>query len=237
MTVEIVVGRTRLHRMVETLRARVDREDGEGVGAWVAATAGLELLAVLLDPRLPPDDVPAPEPWYGPDGDGLVEEPEGAGEELASAEDPPGDDEAAAEDEQPEEQGEEERPAPAPTPTKWTPERLALLRELWPQTDLTGTEILRRIQQLPGEPLAANTSGLYSKAKELGLPSRSSYVQPEPDEQPAPPPTPTKHQRAKELLAEGQGAHEVQRETGLPLREVLRLGMEVREERRAAGDA
>jgi len=118
---------------------------------------------------------------------------------------------------------------------KLTAARAALLQELWPQGEIPVTTTLARINALPGEPYTS-TASLYGIAQRLGLPSERpaaktvTAIAPEV----ADAAIEARHERAKALLREGKPEHIVQMQTRLPLREVFRLKMEVREERRRA---
>lgn len=133
---------------------------------------------------------------------------------------------------------------------KATPERAALMRELWLNPAVQVRDILARINALPGAPYA-NPTSLYSLAVRLGLPTqRPIAARPAPVPAPAEPtPLPADPAIADAKLAETQGKAramlmrgaepaEVASSTKLPLREVFRIQAEIREaRRRAAADA
>jgi len=135
---------------------------------------------------------------------------------------------------------------------KATPERAALMRELWLDPAVHVRDILARINALPGAPYA-HPASLYSLAVRLGLPTRrpiAAHPAPVPAPAPAEPaPPPADPAIADAKLAETQGKARamlmrgsepavVALHTKLPLREVFRIQAEIREaRRRAAADA
>lgn len=213
-----------LHRIVRALQDRVgglETDDGE---ARMAALAGLDVLSIVLEPPHgddagdPPDDGAEVEDHHRPDDD--------AEEDPGEPDDDTGDVGAA----------EEPRPAPAPAaaeapaPSRWTAEREALLRDLWVKPAISGVAILKRLDALPGPPMGTNTGLLYARAKALGLPGKRA--EPEPPAELADAAVAGVQERARAMLRDGADSAAVATATKLPLREVLRLGMEVREARR-----
>lgn len=124
----------------------------------------------------------------------------------------------------------------------------ALVRELWPRTEVSVPEIARRLGEVLGRPVSLSYP--YTVARRVGLPTVRSFMPaapaaaPPPDP-PAPPPEPAaapapeparadqalaaRHAQARELLRRGLNPDDVAATTRLPPREVLRLRAELRE--------
>lgn len=229
----IYISDARLHAMVVALRDTVTREAADGADARVAATTGLEMLALVLEPD---DDAEAngSEKAETDLGDALADE---RWSDADGESDHPGD---AQHDDEHQAAAADAVPALAAEPRhgRWTEARDALLSDLWHRTEVSGTEILRRVNALPGPAVSGNSGALYARAKAIGLPAKRTR-----DDDAAPPPeladaaVHAVQDRARQMLRDGAVAADVVAATKLPLREALRLGMEVREERRAAAGA
>lgn len=241
----IIVDNAKLRSLVLIVREGVGAEAEDFPCGWRAAMVGLDVLAALLDEpaaataarvadaaplRLNPSQAPLQQ----------QEEPEPPEPPIAAAADAP----------------------------KYSPEREALMHELWPQAEaLTTAALVARINALPGPPIAAGS--IHAYAQRIGLPTsrlaaadalsaaapvtppepcaappafmldlppaapaRAAAVEAEPQPELADAAVARRQQRARDMLANGAEAASVVASTKLPLREVLRLGFEVRENRR-----
>jgi hypothetical protein len=136
-------------------------------------------------------------------------------------------------------------PPPAPVsaagPTdKATPARLALVKELWPNPEIGVAEIMRRVNELPGEPYTTSPA-MYGLAKRVGLPT---IRQPAPAAAPQAPvpapaarapenrePTPAEEdeREAEQMVIAGQGARAIAEEFGWTLADTQAFVARVRE--------
>jgi hypothetical protein len=146
----------------------------------------------------------------------------------------------------------------APTPparVTATPERIELLKKLWPNAELSIQEIYDQLRQLEGPPIRG-CALLYSWAQVHGLPVPREYRGASSATQggKAPPPavatakpagpgqrapiTPADNlEEARNLLAAGMSVVSVAEETGLPKSQLVRMAEEAKAARGAGGRA
>lgn len=105
---------------------------------------------------------------------------------------------------------------PSPYTDQWTPEREALAVSLWDDPELNMTELLSRVNALPGKHIAANYL-LYKHAKRLNLSNPRPYatanvraeqpLPPLPEPEPAPAPLPPPAERPEPPVTDRGGSH------------------------------
>ena len=176
----IHLDRERVHRLVMDLRQRVNDKGGEGLYAYVAANTGLAMLAMILEPEtalaalltakaappallvaVPDAPEPAPEPVVSENPDAALL---GCQQEVPAPAVPtiePGFKVASMP---------EEADAPAAP---------VAADDKWPDSSLSGGEMHRRINALPGGHIN-NSASLWYQAKKLGLERRTEAPTPLP---------------------------------------------------------
>ena len=195
----IHLDRERVHRLVTDLHKRVNDEGGEGLYAYVAASTGLAMLATILEPETSQvENQEGPEPEVSGDGLPLRDLVINAAAFLGAAqpappqaEPPPPElsenpdaavlgyqqEEAAPAAPMPEEA--DAPAAPVAADDKWPEARNDLLRKMWRDSSLSGGEMHRRINALPGGHIN-NSASLWHQAKKLGLGLRTEAPAPLP---------------------------------------------------------
>lgn len=106
-----------------------------------------------------------------------------------------------------------------------TPERDALLRQLWPDLSIATREVFARLNALPGAPFA-DLAAVHTRARDLRLFHRMRPQTRARFEQPAKPPVPhpavamSLREEAMALFAQGKTVREVAAELDAPIRDV-----------------
>jgi hypothetical protein len=128
--------------------------------------------------------------------------------------------------------------ADAPLAKVWTDDRLALLRTLYAQADLTLDDIAARINALPGPP-CASVDAMGVKATKLGLTSDRPLAAPGSAAPPALASKPAEDiEEARQMMRAGNiGAKALSEYFGWPLPEAQAIAAEIRAEAAAQGQA